>query len=89
MQKQAAAPEAGFGNPARLRPLHFLKLYTVFTNGVRPLRHRNQSSPVAVILSEVKDPLLYAGIGPFLAEKQIPRCARNDNALWFTPTVTL
>ena len=34
---------------------------------------RDQAFSSAVILSEAKDLLLYAGIGPSPAEKQIPR----------------
>ena len=77
--------------------------YTAFTNGVDRTAVGTRHPHLAVILSEAKacpersrrDLLLYAGIGLFPAEKQIPRGvypeqrrrARNDNALWFTPTV--
>ncbi len=56
-----------------------------FRKWCRPLRHREQASCLAVILSEAKDLLLYAWIGTFPTEKQIPRCARNDTAAWVTP----
>ncbi len=59
---------------------------------LRPiLEHGTLANPNVI----AKKLLLHTGIGPFPAEKQIPRGvypeqrrrARNDNALWFTPTV--
>jgi len=44
-----------------------------FHKWCRPLHHRDQASSLAVIPSEARYLLLYAGIGPFSAEKQIPR----------------
>ena len=75
-----------------------LKGQTVFQNGVDRsaigIRHPSQGvilSPSAALRvnSATKDLLLYAAIVLFTAEKQIPRCARNDIALWFTPIVKL
>jgi len=63
--------------------------YTVFAIGVDRSAIGTRHPHLAVILSEAKDLLLYVGIGPFPAEKQIPRYARNDNALWFTPIVKM